>query len=156
MTQIRRLPTEEGVALIKEVLATGNPFSLLVSGSSMTPTLRGGRDSVVLVCPDKRPPKKNDIVFFERHGAFVLHRIVKLLPDGAFLINGDGQHWCETIEPQQVFAVASSIVRKKKLISCDSFSYRVWCILWRMTRPVRPYLFWLSGMARRLQFRRKG
>ena len=124
---------------MRTVTAAGGVFPLRVMGYSMNPTLGSARDIVHLVSPTQRPPKKGEIVFFVRSdGRGVLHRLIRVLPDGNFLINGDAQSWTETIRPEQVIAVVSNFERKNRQISCDSHIYRMYVRLWELLRPVRP------------------
>ena len=70
------------VPIMEEVIQSGGSCKLKVTGYSMTPTLRHLKDSVVLVSPEKRQPKKNEIVFIKRDtGKHVLHRIRKIIDD---------------------------------------------------------------------------
>ena len=124
---------------MRTVTAAGGVFPLRVMGYSMNPTLGSARDIVYLVSPTQRPPKKGEIVFFVRpDGRGVLHRLIRVLPDGSFLINGDAQSWTETIQPQQVIAVVSHFRRKSRQISCDGRIYCMYVRLWELLRPVRP------------------
>lgn len=128
--------------IIKEIIQSGGAFELLVTGTSMTPTLKHKRSQVRLVSPEIRHIDNHEIVLFQRDdGNVILHRIVKVLPDNMLLINGDAQNWCESIRRNQVIAVVSAINRGGVWISCDQLKYRcgigVWCIL----RPVRGTIF---------------
>ncbi|MGM9533790.1 MAG: S24/S26 family peptidase, partial [Intestinibacter sp.] len=86
------------VPIMEEVIQSGGSCKLKVTGYSMTPTLRHLKDSVVLVSPEKRQPKKNEIVFIKRDtGKHVLHRIRKIIDDQSFIMNGDAQQWTEVV-----------------------------------------------------------
>ena len=68
------------VPIMEEVIKSGGSCKLRVTGYSMNPTLRHLKDSVVLVSPQKRAPKKDEIVFIKRDtGKHVLHRIRKII-----------------------------------------------------------------------------
>ncbi len=136
--------------IIENTIAQNGIFSLLVTGSSMTPTLYGNRDIVHLVSTNVKPYKKYDIVLFRRTGDnVVLHRIIKLLPNDRLLINGDCQNWTEEIESSQVIAVVKSFKRKNKLIDCDNLLYRFKISLWCKTIKIRPFLFKISALLKR-------
>ncbi|MCI6738317.1 MAG: S24/S26 family peptidase, partial [Intestinibacter sp.] len=91
------------VPIMEEVIQSGGSCKLKVTGYSMTPTLRHLKDSVVLVSPEKRQPKKNEIVFIKRDtGKHVLHRIRKIIDDQSFIMNGDAQQWTEVVRFNQV------------------------------------------------------
>ena len=137
--------SEELLPLIKEITENGGTFPLVVTGTSMTPTLYSERDMVSLVSPKIKKPKKYDIVLFLRNdGKPVLHRIIKKLPDSQFLINGDSQTWTETIDSSQIIAVTQSFRRKQKFILCQSFRFRLYSHIWCLLKPLRPFLFRFS------------
>ena len=70
------------VSIMKFNLDRGETVQLTVTGHSMEPYLKEGRDKVFLRRIDT-PPKKGDIVFFKRKSnAYVLHRVVKVKSDG--------------------------------------------------------------------------
>lgn len=61
----------------------GHSVSVPVAGSSMSPFLAGGRDTVFFSRPDT-PLRRGDIVFYERaSGQFVMHRIRRVHRDGS-------------------------------------------------------------------------
>ncbi|MCI7131157.1 MAG: S24/S26 family peptidase [Lachnospiraceae bacterium] len=140
-TQITTLEMPQLIEKIRTVTDAGETFPLQVMGYSMNPTLGHARDTVYLVSEVQRSPKKGEIVFFVRpDGRGVLHRLIRILPDGSFLINGDGQCWTETICPEQIIAVVSHFRRKNQLISCDGHLYQMYVRFWNMLRPVRPVI----------------
>ncbi|MBE6569645.1 MAG: peptidase S24 [Ruminococcaceae bacterium] len=130
---------QDGDDLLR-LLDDGVQIPLLVTGSSMLPFLRDGRDTVLLQKADKL--KRGQILFFRRaNGMFILHRIRKIWPDGRILVNGDAQNWCEVVMPFQAAAVVRGIVRDGKVKNPDGFLLRLRDALWYPTRPVRPFIF---------------
>ena len=112
---------------------------LLVTGTSMLPFLLDRRSVVYLEKDRSYQPKRGDIVLFLRpDGAWVLHRVVRLLPNGKLLINGDGQAWTETIMPQQIMARVVRICRRKRIFSTENVIYRVLSRMWMPLRPIHP------------------
>ena len=112
------------------------------------------KDSVVLVSPQKRAPKKDEIVFIKRDtGKHVLHRIRKIINDECFIMNGDAQMWTEIVRFDQVIGVAESFYRDDKLISCDSKRYKIYMKLWVLCKPIRPLIFRMVSVVRK--FKRK-
>ena len=127
---------------LTEIISAGGRICLVVTGSSMTPFLKHGRDVVYLRAWEEKDCKRGQILLFQRpNNSLVLHRIRKILPDGTLLMNGDAQAWCETISRDQVIAIVSSVERKGRHISCSSLWFWLWNWLWYPTRPVRPILF---------------
>ena len=132
-----------------EVLSSGAVFPLVVTGSSMMPFLKGGRDIVRLHKTDRF--YRGQIVFFRRrNGEFVLHRIRRICPDGMLLVNGDAQKWCEYIHRDQVLAEVISISRNQRDIYPNSMLSRVLRTLWYPTRVLRPFIWRTYGFLRKL------
>lgn len=137
--------TDVLLPIIEEVVSKGGTFRLVVTGTSMTPTLYSNRDCVVLTSPKDKKPKKYDIVFFKRtDGKVVLHRIIKINKNGDFVINGDSQDWTEIIKPSQIIAVVSQYERNGKIVKCNGFAFRFRAGMWSLTRNIRPNIFKLS------------
>ena len=138
----------ELVPVIREVLAKGGTFVLLVTGSSMLPLLKHLKSEVRLISPEVRLPKLYEIVFFMRdEKTYVLHRIVRCTEDGRFIINGDAQNWTETIDPEQIIGVVDQVKRSRRWISCDTAGYRIGVRLWVHLRPLRPIYFFIRRIA---------
>lgn len=139
------------VPIMEEVIESGGSCRLKVTGTSMTPTLRHLKDSVILVSPQKRRPKKNEIVFIKRDtGKHVLHRVRKILDDNSFVMNGDAQQWTEIVRFDQVIGVVEFFYRGDKEISCDSKIYKIYVKLWCFFKPVRPYIFKCRNLIRKV------
>lgn len=151
---IQVLAIETLAPVIREVVASGGAFPLVVTGRSMTPTMKHQRDKVFLVSPKQRTPKKKDIVLFQREdGTYVLHRIIGGDQQGRLRINGDAQCWTEWITSEQIIAVVDAVERKGKQFSCDSKKYRCYVWIWGFSRPFRPLLFRINRL---LRGRKKG
>ena len=137
---------------IEKMLAKGELVQLQISGDSLRPTLKPGRDVAVL-SPDLSSIKKGDLLYFRSvrsPSGYALHRAIKVLPEG-FIMNGDGQNWSEgPISPEKVLAKAIVLVRKGRLINADNFFYRFYVSVWGITRPVRFTLFAIWRKIKRL------
>jgi len=139
------------VPIMEEVIQSGGSCKLKVTGYSMTPTLRHLKDSVVLVSPEKRQPKKNEIVFIKRDtGKHVLHRIRKIIDDQSFIMNGDAQQWTEVVRFNQVIGVVDSFYRGDKEVSCDNIKYKTYVKLWVLCKPIRPLIFRFRNLVRKI------
>lgn len=129
-----------GSGLIKELIENGASVPLCITGSSMMPTLKPGRDLVLLRECSETSFKDGQILLFERSdGSLVLHRIRKT--QGEMLVmNGDSQPWCEYIHKKQAIAFVSHIIRNGKKIENNCSVAKIWNLLWYPTRPFRPFL----------------
>lgn len=138
-----------------EILKSGAAFPITVTGSSMTPYLKDGRDIVWLRKTDKL--KRGQILFFRRRsGEFILHRIRKIYPDGRILINGDAQAWCEIISHDQALAAVVSVTRNGRRINPDGIGSKIWNAFWYPTRAFRPMIWKIYGTVRRVCKRQSG
>ena len=111
---------------------------LVISGSSMTPFLAPGRDTVYLSRVEK-PLRKGDMVLYRRHnGRYILHRVFKAEPDGYIMV-GDAQTQLEPgISPEQVCAVVTAVSRKGRLLQRGSFWWDFFETVWIRMVPLRP------------------
>ena len=144
---------ESGDDLLK-LLELGAKIPLVVTGSSMMPFLKHGKDTVWLIRTDCC--RRGQILFFRRRdGSLVLHRIRRIYRDGTMLMNGDAQNWCEIITPDQAAAVVCAVTRQGRTRNADNFIWKIRDLLWYPTRPVRPMLFRLYGILKQI-FRTNG
>ena len=105
----------------------------------MLPMLRDRKDAVYLRQPNGKI-KKYDVALFQRcSGAYVLHRVVGVAPDGAFTFCGDNQFVLEHgIGQDQVLAVVDSFERGNITINCRrSILYYLYSRIWPTSRPWR-------------------
>ncbi len=127
--------------VLRELLAQGQSVSLTVTGESMSPFLRHGRDQIRLAAVTA-PPQRGDMVFFRRrNGQYIMHRVLRRMPDGNYAIIGDGQQQVEfPIAPEQIFAVVTQVCRKGVWLGPESFWWRFFAGPWLTLLPLRPLL----------------
>ena len=127
--------------VLQELLAQGQSVSLTVTGESMSPFLRHGRDQIRLAAVTA-PPQRGDMVFFRRrNGQYIMHRVLRRMPDGNYAIIGDGQQQAESpIAPEQIFAVVTQVCRKGIWLGPESFWWRFFAGPWLTLLPLRPLL----------------
>lgn len=104
-------------------------------GVSMLPLLRQGRDVMVIERCDPAALRRWDAVLFRRvglmgRGAYVLHRIVRLNPDGSYWIVGDNCIDGETVIPEQILGKLTAVRRGKRTVTERSLRYRLYVTLW--------------------------
>ena len=110
-------------------------------GRSMRPLFREGRD-VVIVQKCTAPPKKYDVVLYERAGTCVLHRVIKKAGD-LNLIRGDNTYKLERVPKARVIGVMTAFNRKGKQYDLSEFSYKFYSRIWNFLYPAR-YLVWIA------------
>ncbi len=124
------------------------------SGTSMMPLIKQGRDLVVIVKPEF-PLKAYDVPLYRRGDStrFVLHRILKVTPDG-YVIRGDNCLNKEYgIKDDDIIGVLSAVIRKGKEISVDNTGYKIYSRVWRYIFPVR--FFYMKARAAGGKIKRK-
>lgn len=138
---------QEIFPVMQETLDAGGSFRLTVTGSSMVPTLLGGRDCVTLVKPPETLQKGDLPLYRRRNGAFVLHRVVAVAEDGSYVLCGDHQ-WVKEpgIRQEQIVGLVSEIERKGKQFTVDNRRYRRWVRFWIRALPMRHALFRIHGL----------
>lgn len=129
--------TREYVSMLRELTEEGKEVSMLIAGNSMSPFLIHNRDYVSFKKPD-RELKAGDIVFFQREGgAFILHRIWKVKPEGYYIV-GDAQWVIEgPVKREQIFAIVTKVRRKGKWIGPGAFWWEFFEHIWIHMIPLR-------------------
>lgn len=135
---------------IERIIEEQGFYASTVVGISMYPMLRNRRDTVIISPVDGRL-KKYDIPLYRRGDAYVLHRIVRVLPE-SYIICGDNCMELEYgITDEQIIGVLTGFYRDDKMADINGFLYgiyvRVWCFLY----PIRRL-----GKRIRLAVRKKG
>ena len=144
-----RLESDDFSSGLYDVLRAGGCVPLTVTGSSMLPFLRSGRDTVWLCQCDKSSFRRGKILLFRSGGNLVLHRIRKPLCGQLLLMNGDAQKSCEVIDITQAIAAVRWLTWRGRRFSADSFFVRIRDALWYPTRPFRGFLFRTASNIRR-------
>lgn len=114
---------------------------LVITGSSMTPFLVHGRDTVYLSRPEE-PFRRGDMLLYRRNsGAYVLHRVYRVEGE-RFTMVGDAQTVLEPgIRREQILARVTAVRRKGKLLRSGSFWWEFFEKIWIRLVPVRPLLW---------------
>ena len=142
------LDTQSYLDTVCDLLREGRThIPVTVAGTSMTPFFDPG-DTVFLDLPAK-PISMGDVILFRRFGQhYVLHRVVRVLPDGRLELLGDAQVRSELVLPDQVRAVATGLRRGSKLYDEKSLRWRFFRGPWRHIRRLRPYVNRLRNLLR--------
>ncbi len=146
----KQVRLEELLPVMEQTLASGGTVRLPITGTSMLPLLVAGRDTVVLGKIDG-PLQKYDLPLYRRaDGAFVLHRVVAVAPDGAYTMCGDNQ-WVKEpgIRHSQLIGRVTRICRRGREFPVTAARYRAYCRVWALLWPVRRYLVALRGKLHR-------
>lgn len=130
LEEYRRLLEDENIGALP----------LVVSGSSMSPFLVHGRDTVYL-SRISGEVKKGDVLLYRRdNGAYVLHRVHKI-ENNTFTMVGDAQTYLEKgIRPDQIIAVMTSAVRKGVHQHKGCFWWDFFEKVWPVLLCIRPLI----------------
>lgn len=105
-------------------------------GTSMYPMLRSRQDTVV-ISPVYRRLKKYDVALYRRGNSYVLHRVVKVLPD-SYVICGDNCLNREYhITDDSILGVMTECCRGEKKIDLNGWRYKIYVRLWCGIYPLR-------------------
>ena len=152
-----------GSSTFEEVLAESGKLAYTNVGVSMMPMLREGRDVMLIEAVGKRKLRCYDVVLFRRpgvngRGEYVLHRILRVKPDGKYWIVGDNCTSGEVVDEKDILGILTQVRRDgRKNIRVTDLRYWIYVILW--CKPYRLRFFILkarefAGRVKRRLFRR--
>lgn len=120
-------------------------------GVSMLPLLRQQKDLFTITKRQSRC-KKYDVALYKRaDGAYVLHRIIKVLPDGYVFLGDNCLNKEYGITDQDVLGVMTSFVRDGKEYAADAGGCLLYANVWYMLYPVRRLWKLLKLKIRRIE-----
>lgn len=127
-------------------------------GVSMMPLLRENRDLMVIAAKGGQRCKKYDAVLFRRpgvdgRGSYVMHRILRVNPDGTYWIVGDNCFSGEIVREEDVLGILTQVVRDGKTIHVTDRGYLLYMHLWCDAYPVRFFVLRCKNfILRRMSF----
>ena len=128
--------SEKTPVKIEDIMRTEGVYVSTSAGVSMFPMLRNRRDTIVII-PVEGRLKKYDVPLYKRGTKYVLHRIIKVLPNGGYHIRGDNCFETEKNVPETaVIGVLAEFWRDGKKININSLSYKLYCRLWVTLHPI--------------------
>lgn len=136
MENRKKITLDEIYPAIKETLQSGGTVELPITGTSMFPLLKAGRDTVIIKADSSY--NIGDIIFYRRDdGHFVLHRIVGTDENG-YILCGDNQTVLEkNITEKHIIAKVTELHRDRKIISANDPKY------------LRKVDFWIKALPHR-------
>ena len=133
---------------IENILQSDGVFISTTSGVSMYPMLRDRRDTIVVTTTKERL-KKYDVALYKRGDSYVLHRVIKVLPD-SYVIRGDNCLSKEYgITDADVLGKLNSFYRKEKEINMNGAAYKLYSRLTVAFHPLVSFKLKLTARIRR-------
>ena len=124
----------------EDVLNEQGYFVYTNVGFSMMPLLRQKKDIIEIHKKGQGRCKKYDVVLYKRREQYVLHRILRVLPEG-YLIAGDHCTFVERdIKDDNIIGVMTRVLRNGKYITPDNIWYKMYVHLWCDFYPARMFL----------------
>ena len=149
-------------ATFEEELALHGSFAITAIGRSMMPLLRENRDLLVIRRmprgADGRPQRarRYDVVLYKREGRYILHRVLKVLPEG-YVICGDNNWKREyDIYDAQILGVMTAFVRDGVETPVTDGRYKLYVHLWCDFYYIRAAVLMAIAALRRLKERAAG
>ena len=137
---------------IESILQNDGVFVSTTSGVSMVPMLRDRRDTIIVVKNEERL-KKYDVALYKRGDSYVLHRVVKVLPD-SYIIRGDNCIAKEYgITDGDVLGKLNSFYRKEKEINMNGAAYKIYS---RIIVVLHPFVSFKIKLLARIRRKRRG
>ncbi len=124
---------------IEEVLAEDGVYVSTTSGVSMRPLFKHRRDTVIISRVQGRL-KKYDVPLYRRGDQYILHRVIKVLPD-SYVIVGDnciGKEY--DITDENVLGVLTAFYRKDRYYTVSHPLYRAYAVFWCATYHPRVFI----------------
>ena len=100
----------------------------------MLPFLRERKDTIVI--QKREQYKKFDVVLYKRKGNYVLHRIIKVLPE-TFHIRGDNCYYDEYVKHNEIIGVMVECYRGEKKVNLNSIFYKLYVCIRVYSYPIR-------------------
>ena len=130
----------------EKVLAEKGYLVYGIHGISMKPMLRQERDTVVIRSVEGSLHRYDVALYRYPSGKYVLHRLIRVLPDGKYVFRGDNLYTDETtITDENVLGVLDAVIRGGKTVSVHTLWYRLYARLWVGIYPLRKAFHTLKG-----------
>lgn len=136
----------------EEVLEKDGVLVYTNVGYSMMPLLRQRKDIIEIRRKTPDRCRKYDIVLYKRNGKYILHRILKVLPDG-YLIAGDHNTFVEKdVTDDMILGIMTRVIRNGKSITPENKWYKlyvhIWCDAYQIRMIILKAKFRIWGFCR--------
>ena len=137
---------------IEQYLAENGSLTYSNVGVSMMPMLKQGRDLFTVRKKGAGRAAKYDVVLFKRPpDKYVLHRVVKVRPEGYDILGDNCAYRERGVPEERVLGVLTSFVRKGKEHSVTEGGYRLYSRLAVAAQPLRIVRAKAAGAVKRIR-----
>ncbi len=124
----------------EEILAKDGVFVYTNIGYSMMPLLRQRKDIIEISRKTQERCRKYDVVLYKWKGKYILHRVIKVLPEG-YKVLGDHNTFIDPpVTDDMILGIMTRVIRDGKSITPDNVWYKLYVHLWCDFYPVRIFL----------------
>ena len=114
---------------IESLIAEEGFYVFKGEGGSMWPFIREGVDTVGVSRISGKLSRGEVILYRDKGGRYVLHRILEIRDDGSLVTRGDNCTLKEEVPAERVIAVMTSLWRGEKQVRLQSLSCRLYTSL---------------------------
>ena len=135
---------------LEELLDKDGYLAYTIKGISMMPLLHQDRDVVIIRKLNELPLKRFDIVLFKRtkRNEYVLHRILKCLPDDRYWIVGDNCISGDIVDGEDILGILTQIKNGGRRSDPKNLSYQLyintWCRFYHLRFAILKFRSFLS------------
>lgn len=117
------IPNEILFAEVIAAIRRGECVTIRLVGDSMRPLLTSQQDYITL-SPIDSPLRRSDIVLFNYHGQYILHRIIRITPT-LITLQGDNCHDVERVIPSHIVARLTAVIfNGTHEVTCNSKQWK--------------------------------
>ncbi len=135
--------------VIEDELQLHGAYASVTRGTSMRPLFKTHRDIVVIGKADGDLKKYDVALYRAPSGKYVLHRVVKVLPD-RYLIRGDNTFLNEYVLKTDVIGILTGFNRKGREYKTDGTGYRLYSRLWVFIYPIRKLFYLINRLLHKI------
>ena len=115
-------------------------------GYSMMPLLRQRKDIIEIRQKPQGRCRKYDVILYKRHNKYILHRIIKVFPDG-YKVLGDHNTWFDkTVTDDMIIGVMARVIRDGKRITTQNIWYKIYVHIWCDFYPIRFFMIKMKAL----------
>ena len=121
---------------IEEVISSEGVYVSTTSGVSMYPLFYDRRDTVI-ISPVKGRLQKYDLPLYKRGDRYILHRVIKVLPDSYVMLGDNCVSKEYGITDADIVGVMTAYYRKDRYGTPKDLGDRLYVRFWYYTHPIR-------------------